>query len=175
MEIISNFITKSDKYKDPFNLYYDTISNKNLPLENKFLNVIQATEWMYNNSKIYGRNCSGTDLISVKEIIGQIDSNYEKYFSIKEEKSLPQKLKGIEDYLGVKFEIDSKNIKNELVWIRNKLSHWAKKEDLDTKEFYNWYILLLVILEMFIIKELWIVEKLYKDILEHKEKLNLPL
>lgn len=148
--LISNFFVNLNKFKTIYNLYYTTIQNENLHLENQFLNLIQAIEWMYLKSN------------TLIEIFWK-------------EKSLVNKLKQIEKYLWVAFEINWKNVKNDIKNIRNCFSHWWDREDVVNLELYRITTLLRIVLEIFIIKELWLEKKLFDDIVRYKIDIELKL
>lgn len=177
--IIENFFRKSEEFRTIYNLYYATIWNKWLHLENTFLNVVQAIEWMYNKSHIYAKNLEKDDISDLKSELN------EKWFSntklwrmviFKEEKTLDEKLKDIEEYLWIVFSFNEwKNLRKNIVEIRNTFSHWWDRSDIKIKNLYEIYLLLLSILEIFVIKELWIWDNLYKKIVRYKMNIQLPI
>lgn len=161
LEIISNFINNSeDKFKTIYNLYYATLQNKNLHLENQFLNLIQAIEWIFWKAPIeveikwkkhFINTCSNTK----KE---EIDKKY----------NLISKFTLIEKYLWINFILKWENIKDNIKNIRNCFSHWWDREDFINLDLYKITILLKNVLELFILKELWLDDKLYSSIKSYK-------
>lgn len=178
LDVISNFINNAEsKFKTIYNLYYATLQNKGLHLENVFLNLIQSIEWMYYNSGLPLQN-----IIKEKEeeLLGKIlklklSKHDNKILKILNEKSLSQKLKELSKYLWIEFKLDWDDIKNKIEKIRNCFSHWWDREDFVNLDLFKIIILLKIVLELFIIKELWIEESLYSSIKDYKINTELKL
>lgn len=174
--IVKTFFENTEKYKTIYNLYYATLQNQNLHLENQFLNFIQAIEWMYLKSSIYKKNLNDSVIIEIKEKIKELNKKLKDNILVKEEKTLTSKLKDIEKYLWVKFElIEWQNLKELIQKIRNIFSHWWDRGDFVNLDLLNIVELLKTVLELFILKELWLKDDLYNSIKEYKINLELNL
>lgn len=166
LDTISNFTNNSEnKFKTIYNLYYATLQNKDLHLENQFLNLIQAIEWIFWKTTIEVE-------IKWKKYLVNSCSNTKKE-EIEKKYNLVSKFELIEEHLWFKFELNWEDIKDKTKDIRNCFSHWWDREDFVNLELYSITILLQAILELFIIKELWIDDNLYDEIKIYKiERLN---
>lgn len=180
--IFNNWLQNSEKYKTIYNLYFATKLNKWLHLENMFLNVIQALEGLYNASSLKDDYITKEKeqelrkkLKDIKEIAWN-DKN--KYITIKNDFSLSEKLRKIETYINICFDIDWKDIKEIIVHIRNVFSHgWRLpnynqryNDTLSWENLFKIYQLMELALELFIIKELRIWDSLYLDIVKLRKK-----
>ena len=166
-KILEKYFDNSDKHKAIYNVYYATLQNQYLHIENQFLNMIQALEWMYWKSNIQVKIGNREYTISqMSEKMKDDNKNEEIFF-------LASKLKGIFTYLWISFEIESwKDIITTIKNTRNTLSHWWDR-NISVDELYNMVELLRVALELFILKEVWINDNLYTTIREHKINVDL--
>lgn len=180
--IIKTYFDNTEKQKTIYNLYYATLENQNLHLENKFLNLIQAIEWMYLKSNIYKKRLDKLEIEEIKNEINTLCKKLKDNILIKEKKTLASKLKAIEKYLSVEFKLNNwDDLKNLIQKIRNIFSHWEDRDftkskfDLEVKDLLNIVELLKTVLELFILKELWFEDNLYNSIKSHKIDLDLKL
>lgn len=173
--ILKIWFDNTEKFKTIYNLYYATLQNKNLHLENQFLNLIQAIEWFYYKIGLVERNITNEKEIEILKKISEIwlSNNDMKKIKILNEKSLSQKLKQISIHLWIEFKLNWADIKNKIEKIRNCFSHWWDREDFINLDLFNLIELLKIVLEILILKELWLKEELYNWIRDYKIKVYL--
>lgn len=122
--LFKNWFENYEKNKLIYDVYFSTIENDFLCLENCFLNIVQILETSY-----YILN------------------------KWKKEKYLNKKLKFLKDFTWYKL---SNNDLKYITKCRNILSHWLDRKEIycNQKKFYNTYLTLKLILELFILKNI---------------------
>lgn len=169
-EILNRWVENSRKYGTIYNIYFATIFNEKLHLENIFLNLIQALEGMYFASGIQKMWITQEKKKEVQDWIkNHVPPSMKAYIIAKTDVSLEEKLADIEKYTQVKFELNwNTDLKKRIQDIRNIFSHGSDRSKYINMNLVELTHFLKMTLEMFIIKELEIPNIMYSQILQDK-------
>jgi len=159
---------EKNKFNTIYNLYFSTIWNRGLVLENKFLNFIQAIDWMYFISSIKKVKEEDKVIKECKKFIENIEDKKIRARLQCRDFSLTHKLKLVFNHIwfldfikNLDYIIKDKDWKEItffweiLSYIRNIFSHWWNRKELniETKDMMNFVAILQTILELFILRE----------------------
>lgn len=169
--IIWNWIEDENK-KRIYNIYFNVLWNKSLNLENQFLNIIQAIEGLSDIIFPQIQSLTNKEKNSIKKSIKkcvEITEEQRKYIQIfSNTVTLEEKLNKILDTLWIKINDIHDNISlKDIIKLRNDLSHWNEIED-NFYKIYAYTKICTAILELFILKELWISDNIYNNIKDYK-------
>ena len=136
----NNWIEKKELLSPVYNLYFATLYNKHLYLENKFLNFVQALE-TYHRRVYDGKYMDNDDyeelrkkLVSAipRDVNRNLKERLDGYLVFGNEFSLRKRLKDLFEQKPIlKDLIDDNNFIQEVVDARNYYVHYDKEEEYD--------------------------------------------
>ncbi|OMC63684.1 hypothetical protein BK126_26175 [Paenibacillus sp. FSL H7-0326] len=141
-ELLQNWFKKSDKLQPIYNLYFSTIYNDRLNLENRFLNMVQALESYHRRTYGKGETIMPKDEYEQLKsklndfLQAELSSDLDSYNAMRNKLShlnettlrhrLLYLIKTHQDIIAFLMEIDEKLI-GDIVVTRNYFTHWDDK------------------------------------------------
>lgn len=178
--LIKNWFEKANKLESIYNLYFGTLYNPRMYLEQHFLRLIHAIE-AYHRQKFKGNYLPDKDYTQIFKKFEEFINNLETDNSFKEalksrlkygnEFSLRKRLKDLfEEYQEVlnDFVEDKKMFIDKVVNTRNYLTHYdesLKEKAADVKELYQVIQQLKIIMQICLLSELGFEREKIKDLL----------